>query len=66
MNGNNGGGLFAEMQTAKDTIGINIYAESTRHNNGFTISVYDSPLIKIGEPYDLTDPKFFAQYSWHN
>jgi len=54
------------LQTAIDTLGVNIYADNARDDNGFTLAFYDSPTIKIGEPYDLTNPNFFVQYSWHD
>jgi len=61
-----GGGLLAELQTAIDTLGITISADNARDDNGFTLAVYDSPIIKIGEPYDLTNPDFFVQFFWYD
>lgn len=60
------GGIYTELQTVTDTIGINIYADNAKDENGFTLSVYDSPAIKTGKVYDLTNPNFFVQYSWQN
>lgn len=61
-----GGGILAELQTAIDTLGIIISADNARDDNGFTLSVFDSPTIKIGEPYDLTNPDFFVRFFWYN
>jgi len=60
------GGIFTELQTATDTVGVNIYADNAKDENGFTLSVYDSPAIKVGKLYNLTNPNFFVQYSRHD
>lgn len=60
------GGVFVDLQNSANTVGVNIYADNYKDNNGITISIFDDPTLIVGQQYDLTDINFFAQYSWHN
>lgn len=60
------GGVFMDLQNSTNTVGVNIYADNYKENNGITISIFDDPTLKINKQYDLKDIKFLTQYSWHN
>lgn len=61
-----GNGTYSQLQIAKDTVGVNIYAES-KTNGDFIISFYDSPALKINKLYSLAETKFYVTYdSWEN
>lgn len=59
----NRGGIFSELQTSVDTIGINIYADNINDKDGLTIIFYDSPSLRTNKLYDLVSPEFYVEYS---
>ena len=61
----NQGGIYTELQTAVDTVGINIYADNANGDDGITISFFDSPILQAGSVYDLSNPEFYLMYNNH-
>ncbi len=57
-----GTGISAAVQTAIDTIGINIQAGNIDTDQSFFLSIYDSPTLQVGKSYDLTNSEFFVQF----
>jgi len=61
-----GTGVFAELQSFPDTLGISIYATNSTTKHTLVIFFYGNPTLEAGEVYDLTHPKFsvnFIDYS---
>src|SRR5688572_4991119 len=59
------GGIYAELQTVVDTVGINIYGDNAKADDGITISLFDSPTLQTDFNYDLKNPRFHIEYSSH-
>ena len=58
-----GNGLYAELQTAQDSIGINLYAGNSATQQNLIMSIFDTPSLQVGKVYDLSDPLFFLDYT---
>jgi hypothetical protein len=55
-------GLHAEISNYRDTAGLIIYASNTAANKVLTVSIFDTPMLQTGKPYDLRDSSFQVQY----
>jgi hypothetical protein len=57
------GGIYSELQVGVDTVGVNIYGDNAKSDDGITISFFDSPTLQTDLNYDLTNPGFHVEYS---
>jgi hypothetical protein len=57
------GGIYSELETVVDTVGIHIYGDNAKSDDGITISFFDSPTLRTDLNYDLTNPRFHVEYS---
>ena len=59
-----GTGVYAELQGVNtDTVGINLYATNSTTDHNLIISIFDTPTLQVGKIYNLSDAKFFVDYT---
>ncbi len=57
-----GSGVYAELQTYPDTLGISIYVSNSATKQTLVIFIYDTPTLEVGKVYNLTHAKFSVDY----
>lgn len=55
--------VLVQMQASADTIGINIYADDNNTTSGITISIFDSPTLKVNPPYSFKNQPYHVEFS---
>ena len=57
-----GNGVYAELQFATDSIGVNLYAGNSSTQQNLILSIFDTPALQVGKIYNLNNPEFFVRY----
>lgn len=61
-----GTGVFAELETFPDTLGLFIYASNSNAGGTLVIYFFGSPTLEVGKSYDLAHHKFSVDYIKYN